>query len=43
MSERQIRLKRIRSTKEAVALGVFYAGMLAFFLYAILNLVDSGP
>jgi hypothetical protein len=38
----QIRIKRVRTTKEAVGLGVFYAGMLAFFLYAILNLVAAG-
>ena len=42
MNAMNIRLKRVRTMREAVGLGFFYVGMLAFFMYAILRLVISG-
>ena len=42
MNALNIRLKRVRTTREAVGLGFFYVGMLTFFMYAILRLVISG-
>ncbi len=43
MNVLNIRLRRVRLSREAVGLGFFYAGMLAFFIYAIATLVSSGP
>ena len=43
MNVLNIRLKRVRLSREAVGLGFFYAGMLAFFAYAIVTLIRSGP
>ena len=42
MNALNIRLKRVRSNREAVGLGFFYVGMLAFFIYALVSLVRSG-
>lgn len=42
MNALNIRLKRVRSTREAVGLGFFYVGMLAFFIYALVSLVRLG-
>ena len=42
MNAINIRLKRVRTNREAVGLGFFYAVMLAFFIYAIVVLVRSG-
>jgi hypothetical protein len=41
MNAINIRLKRFRSNREAIGLGFFYAGMLAFFIYALVTLLRS--
>jgi len=42
MNTLHIRLKRVRSSREAVGLGFFYTVMLAFFIYALVSLLRSG-
>lgn len=42
MNEQDFKIKRVRTTAEVVGLAFFYLGMLAFFVYAILGLVNSG-
>jgi hypothetical protein len=36
------RFKEVTGLGEAVGLGMFYVTMLAFFLYAVLTVVESG-
>jgi hypothetical protein len=42
MNEQELKVKRVRTTAEAVGLAFFYLGMLAFLVYAILGLANSG-
>ena len=42
MNALNIRLKRVRSNREAVGLGFFYVVMLAFFIYVLVSLVRTG-